>query len=543
MSEEKQLTQNEKMVRGTFWSTAGNTLSRLLGALYIIPWYAWMGEYGSQANALYGMGYNIYAYFLLLSTTGINVAVAKQIAKYNAMGKEDHSIHLIRNFLKLMGIVGLVFAAVMYLASPLFATFSGSGRELIPVIHSLSYAVLVFPAMSVVRGIFQGYNDFKPYAMSQIFEQLIRVIWMLLTAYLIMQMGSGDYVLAVSQSTLAAFIGMLASMAVLIFYLHKAGLLKKIFARPTEKISIDTFGLLKETFKEAIPFIITGSAIQTLQLIDQGTFNNSLAVFTNLSVKELNVLFAYLSANPSKINMILISVATSIGGVGIPVLTESFVKRNTEDMRKVVVNNLQMLWIFILPAVVGSLILAKPIYTVFYGLPEKDALYLFIGVMAETLLLALYSLMAPMLQALFENRKAIQYFLWGILAKLVFQIPTLYVFGAYGPIVSSSLALWIPSVLMYFRIQEVTGFDHADIRKGAKTILWMTAVMGLVVGLGYWGLTFIYPVTGRLSGLVYVIVLGALGVLVYGYLSLRTHQVDSIIGSRAESLRQKLHIK
>ncbi|MGT2929158.1 putative polysaccharide biosynthesis protein [Streptococcus dentasini] len=542
MSEEKKITQNEKMVRGTFWSTTGNTLSRLLGALYIIPWYAWMGQSASQANALYGMGYNIYAYFLLLSTTGINVAVAKQIAKYNAMDKEDHSIHLIRSFLKVMLIVGLVFAAIMYFGSPLFAIFSGSGKELIPVIHSLSFAVLVFPAMSVIRGVFQGYSDFKPYAMSQMFEQLVRVIWMLLTAYMIMQVGSGDYVAAVSQSTFAAFIGMIASMAVLLYYLQKAGLLKKIFAKQTQKITIDTLALLKETFKEAIPFIITGSAIQTLQLIDQGTFNNTLSVITDLSRKELNELFAYLSSNPSKINMILISVATSIGGVGIPVLTESYVQKDKESLRKVVVNNLQMLWIFTFPAVVGSLILAKPIYTVFYGLPEKDALYLFIGVMAETLLLALYSLMAPMLQALFENRKAIEYFLWGMAIKLVFQIPMLFVFGAYGPLVSTALALWIPIVFMYFKIQEVTDFDHADIRRAFISIFWMTALMGIVVSLGYLGLHYFYPVAGRTSSLVYLVLLGGLGVAVYAYLSLRTRQIDSIIGSRADSLRRKLRI-
>lgn len=540
---EKQLTQNEKMARGTFWATTGNTLSRLMGALYIIPWYAWMGEYGNQANALYGMGYNIYAYFLLLSTTGINVAVAKQIAKYNAMGKEDHSIHLIKSFLKLMGAVGLVFAIIMYLASPLFAVLSGTGPELEPVIHSLSLAVLVFPAMSVIRGIFQGYNDFKPYAMSQIFEQLIRVIWMLLTAYFIMQLGSGDYVKAVSQSTLAAFIGMIASMAVLIFYLNKAGLIKKIFAKQREKIKIDTLGLLKETFKEAIPFIITGSAIQTLQLIDQGTFNNVLALFTNYSRTERNILFSYMSANPSKINMILISVATSIGGVGIPVITESFTKRNWGELRKVVVNNLQMLWLFILPAVVGSVILAKPIYVVFYGLPTKTAHYLFVFVMAETVLLALYSLMAPMLQALFQNRKAIQYFLWGILVKVLFQIPMMYVFGPYGPLVATALALWIPIVLMYFKIQEVTGFDHAEIRQDARTILWMTLIMGVVVGLGYFGLSQVYPVVGRVSSLVHVAILGALGVCVYGYLALRTRQIDGLLGRRADALRQKFHIK
>ena len=163
--------------------------------------------------------------------------------------------------------------------------------------------------------------------------------------------------------------------------------------------------------------------------------------------------------------------------------------------------------------------------------------------MAETVLLALYSLMAPMLQALFENRKAIQYFLWGILAKVLFQVPMMYVFGPYGPLVATALALWIPIVLMYFKIQEVTEFDHAEIRKDAGTILWMTLVMGLVVGLGYFGLSQVYPVVGRVSSLVHVVILGSLGVCVYGYFALRTRQVDGLLGRKAESLRQRFHIK
>lgn len=51
-TEKKQLTQEELMVQGAAWSTAGNFISRLLGVLYIIPWYIWMGQYAIQANAL-----------------------------------------------------------------------------------------------------------------------------------------------------------------------------------------------------------------------------------------------------------------------------------------------------------------------------------------------------------------------------------------------------------------------------------------------------------------------------------------------------------
>src|SRR3712207_4902482 len=117
-TEKKQLTQEQLMVQGAAWSTAGNFISRLLGVLYIIPWYIWMGQYAIQANALFNMGYNVYAYFLLISTTGLNVAIAKQVAKYNSMGQQEHSYQLIRSTLKVMLVLGLIFSVLMYLGSP-----------------------------------------------------------------------------------------------------------------------------------------------------------------------------------------------------------------------------------------------------------------------------------------------------------------------------------------------------------------------------------------------------------------------------------------
>ena len=242
-------SQQQKMLRGTAWLTASNFISRLLGAVYIIPWYIWMGQYGAEANGLFTMGYNIYAWFLLVSTAGVPVAVAKQVAKYNTIDKEEHSFALIREFLKFMLGLGLIFAVIMYLMAPVFASMSGGGADLIPVMQSLSWAVLIFPSMSVIRGFFQGFNNLKPYAISQISEQVIRVIWMLLTAYFIMKIGSGDYVEAVTQSPFAAFVGMLASMLVLLFYLAKTGMLRSIIRKPKKSAGISGRSLLWDTIR------------------------------------------------------------------------------------------------------------------------------------------------------------------------------------------------------------------------------------------------------------------------------------------------------
>lgn len=534
--------QQAQMLRGTVWLTASNFISRLLGAAYIIPWYIWMGKHGAEANGLFTMGYNIYAWFLLISTAGVPVAVAKQVAKYNTKGQEEHSFAMIRGFLKFMSLLGLVFAIIMYVLSPVFANLSGGGKDLIPVMQSLSWAVLIFPSMSVIRGFFQGHNNLKPYAISQIAEQVIRVIWMLLTAYFIMKVGSGDYVEAVTQSTFAAFIGMGASLLVLVYYLWKTGLLQHIIHRPESDSQIDTKALLWDTIREAIPFIVTGSAIQLFQIIDQMTYSNVMSWFTNFSRSELLVQFSYFSANPNKITMILIAVATSIGGVGIPLLTENYVKGDFRAAGKLVQDNLTMLVAFLLPATIGAVAIADPLYTVFYGKPDSLALGLFILAMLQTVILGLYTVLSPMIQALFQNRKAILYFGYGVLVKLILQVPFIYLFKAYGPLLSTTIGLMIPIVLMYKEIHLVTQFNRKNVFKRSLLTAILTFIMLLVVLVAGFILGFVIKPNGRVTSMIYVALIGSVGIIVYGGLGLRLRFLDRFIGSKAASLRDKFHI-
>ena len=534
--------QQKQMLLGTAWLTASNFISRFLGAIYIIPWYIWMGKHGAEANGLFTMGYNIYAWFLLISTAGVPVAVAKQVAKYNTIDQKDHSFTLIREFLKFMLLLGVIFAVVMYLLSPFFARVSGVGKELIPVMQSLSWAVLVFPAMSVIRGFFQGFNNLKPYAMSQIAEQVIRVIWMLLATFFIMKLGTKDYVAAVTQSTFAAFVGMFASMAVLVYFLWKTNLLTSILHKPANSAEINSRALLVDTIREAIPFIITGSAIQLFQIIDQMTFINTMKWFTNYSNSQLVVMFSYFSANPNKITMILIAVATSIGGVGIPLLTENYVKGDLKAAARLVQDNLSMLLLFLLPATIGSVLVARPLYTIFYGRPDSLALGLFIFAMLQTIILGVYTVLSPMIQALFQNRKAIIYFGYGVLVKLILQIPFIYLFRAYGPLLATTVGLIVPIVLMYQHIRQVTGLNQRILVKRSLLIGILTAIMSLLIAIVEVVLGVVFHPNGRISSMLYLIMIGGLGIIIYGAMALRVRLLDRFIGEKAQSLREKFHI-
>ena len=532
--------QQAQMLRGTAWLTASNFISRLLGAIYIIPWYIWMGTYAAKANGLFTMGYNIYAWFLLISTAGIPVAVAKQVAKYNTMHEEEHSFALIRSFLGFMTVLGLAFALILYLFAPWLADLSGVGKDLIPIMQSLAWAVLIFPSMSVIRGFFQGMNNLKPYAMSQIAEQVIRVIWMLLATFIIMKLGSRDYLSAVTQSTFAAFVGMVASFAVLLYFLYKEGLLQKVFET---RDKIDSKSLLVDTIKEAIPFIITGSAIQLFQILDQNTFINSMKWFTNYSNEDLIVMFSYFSANPNKITMILISVGVSIGSVGLPLLTENYVKGDLPAASRLVQDSITMLFLFLLPATVGVVMVGEPLYTVFYGKPDSLALGLFVFAVLQSTILGLYMVLSPMLQAMFRNRKAVLYFVYGSLAKIVLQLPSIAIFHSYGPLISTTIGLIIPIVLMYREICQITGARRKIILKRTILITILTLVMFILVGFLQWIFGLVFHPTGRFWSFIYVALIGTIGGGLYGIMSLYTRLLDKVIGkTKADQLRARLKL-
>ncbi|MDI8305357.1 oligosaccharide flippase family protein, partial [Salmonella enterica subsp. enterica serovar Anatum] len=133
----------------------------------------------------------IYALFLMIATAGIPGAIAKQISYYNSQNEYRVSQRLFKRTLIIMAGFGVLCAGVMYMLAPVLAA---GDKNLIPVMRALSVAVLIFPSMSVIRGYFQGNQDMMPSAVSQIIEQVARVFYMLLTAFVIMKMTTGDYV-------------------------------------------------------------------------------------------------------------------------------------------------------------------------------------------------------------------------------------------------------------------------------------------------------------------------------------------------------------
>jgi O-antigen/teichoic acid export membrane protein len=486
------------------------------------------------------MGYNIYVIFLMVSTAGLPSAVAKEIARYDALDDEATGYRLTRVMIGVMTGIGVLFAIAMYLFAPLVAHASGGGAALTSVIRSLSWAMLLFPVMSIIRGFFQGKNDLKVFAVSEFFEQVVRVIWMLATTFAIMKMGDGDYQNAVTQSTFAAFVGMLAAFGYLVYYLHKTGNLSKLLYNTPAKHDIHPMKLLKDTLIQAVPFVILSSSVQIFKLIDQMTFVNTMKAMSDYKDSYLLELFSYFTANPDKLTMVLISFATSLNRASISLLTAEYTKGNRKSVKKLILDNLALFITILTPMIAVLIVLHKPVYVAFYGNSPKIAYSLFIFALVQAYVIGMYTLLPPLMQSLQHNRQALRIFMISLIVKVIVQFPSIWLFKAYGPLTANMIALTVGTVLYLKAIYDISQFK---IKPVVGTLLF--SVVGTVASIIVSGL--VYKVIGGASfgqakALLITVLAGGLGAGVYLVFIAKAGLLEFVLGDSGTRLRRKLRV-
>ena len=509
----------------------------------MVPWFYWLGSDQYQANALFNMGYNFYALFLMISTAGIPAAFSKQTAHYNSLNEYATSRRLFKNALAVMAVFGAICSGVMYLSAPWLASISGGGSDLIPVIRSLSVAVLIIPCMSIIRGYFQGQHDMMPYAISQLAEQVARIFYMLLATFFIMKVGSGKYVEAVVQSTFAAFLGAIASILVLLYFFQKNRVrMDYLVEHSANKVKLDTKELILETIREAIPFIIIGTGITIFKLVDQVTFVRTMQGFTTYSESQLQKLFSIFSANPDKLTMVVIGLATSMASTGLPLITEATTLNRRDDLAKLISNNLQLFAFVMLPATFGMMVLAYPLNTFFYAPSHLGTQVLLVACIAG-LFLGLYSMTSSMLQGMYENGSAIAYFVIGLLVKLLVQYPLIRVYEVYGPLFSTMIGFAVICGLNLWKLQKVSRFNAVLTFRRVVLIFLMSLGMTVLALVTRQILGIFLNTNSKMQSLVMILLVAAVGGGVYVFMALKTRLADKLLGKMADTIRRKLHLK
>ncbi|WED56960.1 polysaccharide biosynthesis protein [Fructilactobacillus sanfranciscensis] len=551
IQEELQDTESERakgqMLKGSAWMTVGSILSRILGALYIIPWRLILGaSLFPLANSLYTQGYNIYSFALIVAVAGIPSAISKQVAHYNALNEYGVGVQIYKKGLSLAILMGIISALILWVAAPIL---TNGDKNVIPVIHSLAWAVLVIPTMSLTRGFFQGYNNMAPSAISQFVEQLARVIYMLLSAFLVLKVMHGSWVTAVSQSTFAACIGAIFGFLVLVwFYWKNRNYYQGLIKNSNNKLSVPTNQLYCEIISQATPFIILGAGVTIFSLIDQFTFFHIMRFATNFSEEALQINYAIFAGNANKLTMIVVSLASSIGITVVPLLSEAFTKKNKKALKDSFSNALVLFEFVMIPASLGMAAIAGPLNRTFYGTANMDFSSNVLAFSSiESIPIGLFVVVAAIMQGVSQNKKAVKLFAYGTLAKFVTQYPLVYLFGAFGTLMSTMIGFFLATWLMIRALKHEFGIEKNMLQYESIQIIFYSIVMYFVALVSVYGLNWFFSLfTTPFSSIISLIVTGLasiFGAIVYAYFMLKTGLAEQVLGKRVGRLKAKFNIK
>ena len=270
--------------KNTFFGSAAilaatTILVKIIGAIYKIPLTALLPDaaYGDFNGA-----YNIYNFFLTISTAGLPVALSKTVSEANALGRINQKERVFQVAFGAFLFMGLFSFLCMSLGGQLVATYGIQNEKAVYSVMALSPAVLCTCCCSAFRGYAQGHLNMVPTGVSQIIEALCKLLLGLGLAMLILNTAIQPADLRERLSAAGALLGVSVGSILSVTYLffnHRR-------TRRTQQVhsaDVPDSGkrILSRLLKLAIPITLSSCSMSIVTLIDTNLVNDQLQnVFT-----------------------------------------------------------------------------------------------------------------------------------------------------------------------------------------------------------------------------------------------------------------------
>ena len=356
----KNLKKN-KLIDGAFIVTVSIILTKLLGVLYVIPFYSVIGEEG---GALYSYAYTVYTFFMSIAVSGIPLAISKLVSEYQTLGYYRSKLQVFKVAKILSLTFGFVIFLLLFLLSPIIskmivgkASGGNSINDIVLSIRIISFAIIIVPVLSVYRGYFEGHRFMNPPSISQVLEQFFRVMIILFGCFFSIKIVSLNSNKLVYISLVAASFGAIVSYLYLVYQKRKNNRKFHEKIRDVGEPIISNTVMIKKILLYSIPFVMIDFFKGVFNYIDMFTVIKSLSKYSLFSSADAEVIFSIMSTWASKFHMILLAFTSGICLSLIPNLTESIVKKNNKSIQNNINQSFSILAFIIFPMTMGILFL------------------------------------------------------------------------------------------------------------------------------------------------------------------------------------------
>lgn len=530
--------KKSSFMEGAMIATIGIIICKVIGLIYVIPFYSIIG---AQGGALYGYAYSIYAIFLSLSSSGIPVAMSKVVSEYNTLEyySTKEKAYKIGSSI-IMGLGFIFFIVLMIFANPIAHSILGNlkGGNTIEgvsmVIRVVATALLIVPLLSVTKGYLQGHKFIAPSSIANVIEQVVRVIVIVGGSFMALKVFNLSLETAVGIAVFGATIGAITAYFFL-FYKIKKNRNKLKLNEPITRAEakITNMEIIKKIVFYALPFVVIDIIQSAYSMVDTFTVVNTMVHLGFGDIAETTI--GVISTWATKLNMIIVSIAVGIIISLIPNIASSYVKKDMTDVSRKINQSLQALLFAILPMTIGLSFLASSTWVVFYGYDELS-INIFRIFIFQALSFSFYTILIDIFQTMNDTKIALGTLGGSFLGKMLLNIPFMYLCSYigigvyYGPIIATLFTQTIAIIILVLLLKKKYQVNYKDtIYNFGKTIL-CTAIM--LITLMIMSLFFKIDATTRLEATLEVAVYSIVGASIYIGLAYKSGLINNIFGHR-----------
>ena len=426
------MSKDNNFLRGAAILGIAGIIVKILGAIYRIPL---SNIIKPEGMGYYQTAYPFYVLLLTISTSGFPVAIAKLVSEKRAIGDFRSAYKVFKVALIGLFIGGILTSLFVSISAKSIVASIGNPNAYFSLI-ALVPALFFVPIMSAFRGFFQGRKTMSPTAISQIAEQLFRVITGLgLTLVLL---NKGIPIAAGGASFGGSAGALVGTLIIFLIYLKSRREIHNEISISTINKEYSVSKIVKDLLVIAIPITIGSAIAPIMDTIDAALVLRRLQAI-GYSEGIANELYGQLKGMAQTLinlpQVFSIAIAMSM----VPSIADAYARKNKSEIKELISSGIRITLLIGLPCALGLFVLAKPIIGLLYFNNTAETIkntgeilaYLSFGVIFLTLVQSL----TAMLQGLGKPFIPVKNLAIGALAKVVLTytltaIPSINIKGA-----------------------------------------------------------------------------------------------------------------
>ena len=350
-----------KFVSGTLILALAGFIVKAVGS---VNWIILSRILGGEGIGIYQMAFPVYLLAQEVSGAGIPVALSVLTAEFAARRDFGNVYRLFRLALTVLAITGAILGLLVFFGSSVLIDYhiirdSRAYYSLVSLVPCIFFTTL----LSGYRGYFQGWRQMVPTAVSQIVEQVVRVVAMIGLALWLFPLGTE---MAAGGAGLGASVGSVAAFIVLVCFYHRFK--KTAPSVQSDYVPVHAKELLFRLAGLAIPVSLAGIMLPLVADLDLFIVPYRLEA-AGYDIHQATELYGYLTGmSVPLINLATVFTAAMALNL-VPNISHSQARLETNEVYEHTATAVRLALILTVPFSVMLYVLAEPTVTFIYNAP------------------------------------------------------------------------------------------------------------------------------------------------------------------------------